>query len=62
MSELRTMGRATQGVRLITLKENDEIASVARIEHDEAEVETGENAGNPENPATDSPEGEKTEE
>ena len=56
------MGRATQGVRLITLKENDEIASVARIEHDEAEVETGENAGNPENPATDSPEGEKTEE
>ena len=62
MSELRTMGRATQGVRLITLKENDEIASVARIEHDEAEVESGENAGNPENPATDSPEGEKTEE
>ena len=62
MSELRTMGRATQGVRLITLKENDEIASVARIEHDEAEEETGEVAGNPENPATDSPEGEKTEE
>ncbi len=62
MSELRTMGRATQGVRLITLKENDEIASVARIEHDEAEEETGEVAGNPENPVTDSPEGEKTEE
>ena len=35
VSELRTMGRATQGVRLITLKENDEIASVAKIEHDE---------------------------
>jgi DNA gyrase subunit A len=29
------MGRATQGVRLITLKGNDEIASVAKIEHDE---------------------------
>jgi DNA gyrase subunit A len=37
ISELRTMGRATQGVRLITLKENDEIASVAKIEHDEDE-------------------------
>jgi len=37
MSELRTMGRATQGVRLITLKENDAIASVAKIEHDEEE-------------------------
>jgi len=35
VSELRTMGRATQGVRLITLKENDEIASVAKIEHDD---------------------------
>jgi len=37
ISELRTMGRATQGVRLITLKENDEIASVAKIERDEEE-------------------------
>ena len=37
MSELRTMGRATQGVRLITLKGNDEIASVAKIEHSEEE-------------------------
>jgi DNA gyrase subunit A len=37
ISELRTMGRATQGVRLITLKGNDEIASVAKIEHEEEE-------------------------
>ena len=37
ISELRTMGRATQGVRLITLKGDDEIASVAKIEHDEDE-------------------------
>ncbi len=37
ISELRTMGRATQGVRLITLKGEDEIASVAKIEHDEEE-------------------------
>ena len=39
ISELRTMGRATQGVRLITLKGDDEIASVAKIEHDEEEEE-----------------------
>jgi DNA gyrase subunit A len=41
------MGRATQGVRLITLKGNDEIASVAKIEHDEDEdKEIDENAEN----------------
>jgi DNA gyrase subunit A len=39
ISELRVMGRATQGVRLITLKGDDEIASVAKIEHDEEEDE-----------------------
>ncbi|MBL4676515.1 MAG: DNA gyrase subunit A [Mucilaginibacter sp.] len=37
IAELRTMGRATQGVRLITLKGNDEIASVATVEHVEEE-------------------------
>jgi DNA gyrase subunit A len=37
ISELRTMGRATQGVRLITLKGNDEIASVAKVDHDDDE-------------------------
>jgi DNA gyrase subunit A len=42
VSELRVMGRATQGVRLITLKGNDEIASVAKIEHEEIETETEE--------------------
>jgi DNA gyrase subunit A len=43
VSQLRVMGRATQGVRLINLKGNDEIASVARIEHEEEEVEEAEN-------------------
>ena len=39
VSQLRVMGRATQGVRLINLKGNDAIASVAKIEHeDEAEI------------------------
>lgn len=54
MNELRTMGRATQGVRLITLKGNDEIASVAKVEHEDEEetVEGAENsAENPENGA-----------
>jgi len=31
VSALRVMGRATQGVRLINLKENDIIASVASV-------------------------------
>lgn len=34
MSNLRTMGRATQGVRLINLKSNDKIAAVAKVEKD----------------------------
>ncbi len=32
VSSLRVMGRATQGVRLINLKEDDEIAAVAKVE------------------------------
>jgi DNA gyrase subunit A len=42
VSALRVMGRATQGVRLINLKENDIIASVACVlvnEDDETEDE-----------------------
>ncbi len=42
VSELRVMGRATQGVRLITLKGNDEIASVARIDHEDEEIDENE--------------------
>lgn len=39
VSALRVMGRATQGVRLISLKGDDEIASVTKIDHEEDEVE-----------------------
>lgn len=45
VSELRVMGRATQGVRLINLKNGDEIAAVANVindemdENDEANIE-----------------------
>ncbi len=42
VSSLRVMGRATQGVRLITLKEDDEIAAVAKVESF-AELEEEEN-------------------
>ncbi len=31
MDDIRVMGRATQGVRIINLKKNDEIASVAKV-------------------------------
>ncbi len=39
VSDLRVMGRATQGVRLIKLQENDEIAAVAKVEISEEEQE-----------------------
>ena len=38
VSSLRVMGRATQGVKLINLKENDSIAAVAKVVHDEDDV------------------------
>ena len=37
VAELRVMGRATQGVRLINLKNDDAIAAVAKVEIDEDE-------------------------
>lgn len=43
VSELRLIGKATQGVRLIKLKEDDEIASVADVAKEEIDE-----AGNPE--------------
>ncbi|MCK9399596.1 MAG: DNA gyrase subunit A [Bacteroidales bacterium] len=39
--DLRVMGRATQGVRLINLRDEDAIASVAKVEVDESEAENG---------------------
>jgi DNA gyrase subunit A len=37
VSDIRTIGRATQGVRLIKLNEGDQISSVAKVEMDTAE-------------------------
>ncbi len=42
VSDLRVMGRATQGVKLINIKDNDSIAAVAKVMHEE-EVEIDEN-------------------
>ena len=39
VEDLRVMGRATQGVRLINLKGNDSIAAVAKVMKDEDAVE-----------------------
>ena len=39
VQDLRLMGRATQGVKLINLKNNDSIAAVAKVMHDEDSVE-----------------------
>ena len=54
VKEMRVMGRATQGVRLINLKKNDEIAAVAKVAMEE-EMEEDElnealnDVNNPEN-------------
>jgi DNA gyrase subunit A len=47
VDSMRVMGRATQGVKLINIKTNDEIASIAKTPRDkEEEVELDEE-GNP---------------
>ncbi|WP_242084673.1 DNA gyrase subunit A [Aestuariivivens sediminis] len=38
VEDLRVMGRATQGVKLINLRNGDSIAAVAKVRHDEDEV------------------------
>jgi DNA gyrase subunit A len=47
VSALRVMGRATQGVRLINLRENDSIASVAYVEVSEEDTLPETDAGEP---------------
>jgi len=43
VKNLRVMGRATQGVKLINLKESDSIAAVAKVVHEEGEENHEEN-------------------
>jgi len=49
VAELRVMGRATQGVRLINLKKNDSIAAVAKVSIEEEEEEDMDIENNAEN-------------
>ena len=42
MDEMRVMGRNTQGVRMINLKKNDEIAAIAKVEMDKDVAEEDE--------------------
>ena len=39
VEDLRTMGRATQGVKLINLKDSDSIAAVAKVMKDEENLD-----------------------
>ena len=63
VADIRTQGRATQGVKLINLKGKDQIAAVAKVEKDDEEdlldenLELNENLNNEttENPLNDSP-------
>ncbi|HRQ85684.1 MAG TPA: DNA gyrase C-terminal beta-propeller domain-containing protein, partial [Flavobacteriales bacterium] len=58
LSEMRVLGRATQGVRLIELGKNDEIAAVAKVDGSLKEEEEANGAGG-EGP--DAPDGNGTE-
>lgn len=48
MNEMRVMGRNTQGVKLINLKKNDEIAAIAKVEMDKDVVDEEEILGDSE--------------
>jgi DNA gyrase subunit A len=39
VEDLRVMGRATQGVKVISLKDGDSIAAVAKVMKDEDDIE-----------------------
>lgn len=45
LSAMRVLGRATQGVRLIELRKNDQIAAVAKIDSELQEDEPTEGEG-----------------
>ncbi len=46
VADVRVMGRATQGVKLINIKDNDDIASVAKVPADDEEEESSEDLEN----------------
>jgi DNA gyrase subunit A len=52
VADLRVMGRATQGVKLINIQENDNIGAVTKVDHEDEELtidtELNTNVENPE--------------
>jgi DNA gyrase subunit A len=52
VEDLRVMGRATQGVRLINIKDSDSIAAVAKVMREEEGEEDLENSTEIENDST----------
>jgi len=56
VADLRVMGRATQGVRLINLKGDDEIASVAKVQKSEDDEEGDATEQTEETPENNNPE------
>ena len=51
VSDLRVMGRATQGVRLINIQDSDSIAAVTKVDHeDEVEAEVAAEGTTPDAP------------
>jgi DNA gyrase subunit A len=52
VEDLRVMGRATQGVRLINIKDSDSIAAVAKVVREEEGEEDLENGTEIENEST----------
>jgi DNA gyrase subunit A len=49
VEDLRVMGRATQGVKLINLKANDSIAAVAKVMKEDEDAEENDSEQNDEN-------------
>ena len=49
VADIRSQGRATQGVKLINLKGKDQIAAVAKVEKDDEELIDNPEENSPEN-------------
>ncbi|MCF8423466.1 MAG: DNA gyrase subunit A [Bacteroidia bacterium] len=59
VSNLRVMGRATQGVKLINIQDNDSIAAVTKVDHEEEVEAVVEGEIMPQTPTEDAPIAEK---
>ena len=62
VSNLRVMGRATQGVKLINIQDSDSIAAVTKVDHEEEVEVVVEGEVTPQTPTEDTPIAEKPDE